>query len=303
MKYQIVPAFLGVVFASLTFFVFFTIDQKKYEQTPSKQHFSYIDRGIEARTVDQTKSEEAFVDLIQFISRHQGEYGLYIRKVHGEKTYTLRPTRRFYGASLYKVPIAVTVVNEILNEKLSYETELVFTQEYIADGTGSIAHSPVGTTYTISELLKKLLKESDNTAQVMLSSILTHQSLSTTFAELTPLKSTQFYNENTTTPLEYGQLLEALYLSTDNTVLQILSATSFDNRISRGLDKTTVFSHKIGNWPETSTWHDCGVIINKEPTVVCVMSEGTTFEDFLEVTKEVGIFVEQNLLTAQGEPQ
>jgi len=71
-----------------------------------------------------------------------------------------------------------------------------------------------------------------------------------------------------------------------------MSSTLFDDRIHQGLSEDTKFSHKIGNWPDTSSWHDCGIAPrNNKKIVVCVMSRNTTYENFLEVTKDVGEFV------------
>ena len=68
-----------------------------------------------------------------------------------------------------------------------------------------------------------------------------------------------------------------------------MTGTDFDNRIHLGLYERAKFSHKIGNWPETNTWHDCGILLdNKNPAIICVMSEGIEFNEFITVASATG---------------
>jgi hypothetical protein len=67
----------------------------------------------------------------------------------------------------------------------------------------------------------------------------------------------------------------------------------YDDRISQYIGAGYTFNHKIGNW--TDSWHDCGYVFGEDKVViVCLMSEQTTFADFLQVAEITGDFV--NLL-------
>jgi beta-lactamase class A len=109
----------------------------------------------------------------------------------------------------------------------------------------------------------------------------------------------------TVTTSEITALLENLYsgsyLEEEETdfLLSLMAKTSFDNRVDAGLVKGLAFSHKIGNWANTGSWHDCGVVDGPKKLVVCVMSKGTSFEDFLRVTESVGELVSKISIQSQ----
>jgi len=243
----------------------------------------------------QTK-ENKFSEIINRTKNKKGIYGIYIKEISGNQEFAYNKNELFYGASLYKVPIAAAALKEIELGNKTSEQEIEILGHEFADGTGSLNSLQPGVLVEYGFIIDKLLKESDNTAQNILWRIVPQQQIISAFNIITI--KTYFYVNNTVTPAQIGNLLENIitgdYLSTvsKEILLNKMSSTLFDDRIHQGLSEDTKFSHKIGNWPETSSWHDCGIATrNNKKIVVCVMSRNTTYENFLEVTKDVGEFV------------
>ena len=222
-----------------------------------------------------------------------------------------------YGASLYKIPIAITVLNKVQNSALTLDTEIVLDIYDISDGSGTIKSYQVGTKFTIEQLLNYLLKQSDNTAQNMLLKVVSYNDINALFKN--DLEVQQILANGNTKASDYVILLENLingkYINMAYTkyLVELMSQTSFDNRISTGVNATNSlsnvstsedtqkklkFSHKIGNWPATSTWHDCGILyedINNlsESTIVCLVSQNVIYEEFLQNSASLGKVISQ----------
>lgn len=244
------------------------------------------------RDVKETK----FVQVIERTEQRPGTYGIYIKDPYYNRAYQYNKDELFYGASLYKLPLAVAAFKDIQNQDRSADDVLVYRSQDVADGTGTINQLSIGTELTLDYVIDRLLKDSDNSAQNMLARTLEPQRISEAFAIMTV--NNYFYISNNVTPYQMGnyfdELIKGNYLNLNHVELLLnkMSDTYFDDRIHAGLDEDVKFSHKIGNWGQTGTWHDCGVASKDNyKIVVCVMSRQTTYEDFLEVTKDVGEFV------------
>lgn len=267
----------------------------------------------------------AFDELKITTASTTGIYGIYIKSLDSGQKYKYNVEELFYGASLYKLPIAVLTLNQAqgINQnvapkenideesdkdvekdeaesKIKLEDEVEYTKIDFTDGSGSIAESDFGTKYTIEELLNKLLKESDNVAQNMLIRTLTEDLVEKEFARLSPGgENSKYYDENQTSPAEIVGVLEKAFGETAvgfSNIFSIMSETEFDSSVHAGLKEETVFSHKIGTFGEKGVWHDCGIVLSKSPTIVCVMSKDTTKEDFANISKLTGEFVQKYVL-------
>lgn len=245
---------------------------------------------------DYDIKKKMFLEVVERTKQHPGTYGIYIKNVYNEEVYQFNKDELYYGASLFKIPIAVAAIKEVQDGNRTFEDTISYRADDASAGTGIINQLPIGSVLRWDYVIDRLLKDSDNTAQSMLSRTLTQEQLIKAY-DVMGIKN-YFYVSNNLTPWQMGtyfdQLLKANYLNRSNVELLLnkMSQTSFDDRINAGLNEDVKFSHKIGNWGDTGTWHDCGVATkDEEKIIVCVMSRQTTFEDFLAVTKDVGEFV------------
>lgn len=305
MKANKIGAFLGIICANLL--VVGYIIYQNNQPTPisrsvlsTQDNFINVDYKAFRLTPEELKTMkkiDLFNDLTEIADERTGTFGIYVKEISTERVFAYNPNEVFYGASLYKVPIAVATPKMLAEKNLTYQDKLTYWNVDFYGGTGFIqTNLNKQTEYTYEELVTYLLKNSDNIAQNMLVRSISSTTLRRTYESLSPLQNkSKFYDVNETTPYEMAEIMEAVFLNEidqkpEYSVIDNMKDTAFDNRIHAGLSPTTEFSHKIGNYG--STWHDCGIAFVESPVAVCVMSKDTTFSQFLEISRLTGIFIE-----------
>ena len=262
----------------------------KVEDTPTEMPI--IEDIVFFKTVD-----EHLVYLRKKVNEENGIFSVFVKDIKTDEEYTVNSNELFYGASLYKFPVAVATLKQVEEKKISLEDVLIYTSRDYSPGTGSISKTSYGTRYTVSETLDYLMRHSDNSGQLMLERAITEEYLMGVFSDLALYSLTNdFYHKNITSPKEVAYIIENIfctdYLSDVNKrfLTNLMYPTLFDNRITPYLNKGLIFYHKIGSWPYS--WHDCGIVHGDDKEViVCLMSKDTNYSNFLSVAKYVGGFV------------
>ena len=240
-------------------------------------------------------TEKAFKDFKNLVKSKPGVYGLYIKDLSNGAVYAINEDHYFYSASLFKLPLAIATYKEIERGTISIDQVIEYKEEDTAYGAGQLQSTELGGKYTIDELLNYMMKSSDNVAQNMITRIIGRNAVTIPFPEQT--KSGEFPIKINATPLQVAEILEGLhydlYIKTAHgqELIERMSSTDFDNRINTGLSPGITYAHKIGNWQTRGTWHDCGLATHNKTVLVCLMSEDTTFNDFLEVSQQAGIVI------------
>ncbi len=72
-----------------------------------------------------------------------------------------------------------------------------------------------------------------------------------------------------------------------NQILNLLTNTKSEERIPSAVPAGIKVAHKTGTWSQTGSWHDCGIVFAKNPTIICIMSENTTYEEAVKLIKKV----------------
>lgn len=290
---------LLILFASFSLNIVFYLSLKeKQEYIDSVAELQPSVAGVSVSIGDKnvvrfTRSKYMENNLNKLYQNYSGTYSLYLRNLKTSETLIVNPKQTFYSASLFKIPVVVAVMQDIEDGKYKLTDKITYTKEFYFNGSGSIQNNKEGTQYTIEELINKLLKESDNAAQAMLMSHLTND---TPYA-LMP-------NSNRITTTDVGNILEDLYSDaylkepSIDYILEKMTKTLFDDRLNLGLPTDVVFSHKIGNWAESGSWHDCGIMkYENNAYAVCLMSKGTTFEEFTDAARKTGIILSDSLFS------
>ncbi|MBP7927916.1 serine hydrolase [Patescibacteria group bacterium] len=285
------PVFIGFILASVIFLN--AVNKQQVEQNPNVLSSSSTSLfGKFLATKPQTSDTQNIqTELEAAVKNTPGTFSVYILNPYNLEQFSINPDKKYYAASLYKLLVAQAVAFQIKSKEMTLDTRITYTREDFTDGSGTIAATyKFGDKISVDILLDKLLKDSDNIAQNMLVRSLPEISLIE--ANLLVGKNSTFYSKNIASTVEVSNLLKSL----DTQMLARMYKTSFDDRISLGLDSDVNFSHKIGNWGQTGSWHDCGIALNNEKQIiVCVMSENTTFENFTAVSKSVGKVVSKLL--------
>jgi beta-lactamase class A len=242
----------------------------------------------------------SFVDTI-FKSGKVDLMSVYVRDLNNGPWISVNSEEKFLGASLLKVPVYISYIKwaeenpSILDEKIKYDKKLVDTIQYFKPSK----EIEVGKTYTVEELLKYMIDESDNNAMQILVQKINLDRLYDTF-EATGLGRPDIsepYSVDTKTYAGFFRILfNASYLTKNDSenALYILSQTEFNQGITALLPKNITVSHKFGIITENGVnqLHDCGIIYYpNHPYIACIMSRGGEFPDLANSIAKTSKFI------------
>ena len=243
--------------------------------------------------------EELDEELRAVSSVHAGTHGVVVFDPYSGKSVSLNADRRFVAASLSKLYALLTLYRAASRGELSLDDEITMRPSDVwAEGTGVLYRYPVGTTMTLRECATFLIKESDNTAEVMLNRYLGEEEIE---AELRRIgaDSTSYWMPNTTTPNDILLVLKAIanpsYTSPELSaeMLDVMTDTAFEDRLPRPLPENARVAHKIGSYE--STFSDAGIVFPEEKSnieqayYVVVFSEGATEAEARETIQDVSL--------------
>ena len=248
----------------------------------------------------RVRAVEELDERLETISRaHPGTQGAVVFDPLSGESASLNADRRFVAASLSKLYALLTLYRTAATGEVDLEDEITMRASDVwAEGTGVLYGQPVGTTMTLRECATYLIEDSDNTAEVMLNRYLGEEEIE---AELRRVgaTSTSYWVPNTTTPNDVLLVLKAIAdpshtspeLSAE--MLDIMTGTSFEDRLPQPLPEGTRVAHKIGSWE--TTFSDAGIVLPEgaggaeEGYYVVVFSDGVPEGVARETIRDVSL--------------
>ena len=213
-------------------------------------------------------------------------YGVVIFDPSTGETVTMGADQSFLAASLTKLPVLMTLYRAAASGEVDLDDKITMQASDVqAYGTGVLYTYPVGYTMTLRECATLLIKESDNTAWKMLDRYLGRAYIR---AELYRVgaRSTEYWIPNTTTPNDVLLMLEKIsdpaYTTPDLSaeMLDLMTNTSFEDRLPQPLPQGLQVSHKIGSYG--STFSDAGIVFPegshdaRDAYYIVVIASGTS---------------------------
>jgi beta-lactamase class A len=249
--------------------------------------------------------EELHSKLPNISKVHSGTRGVVVFDPYSGETASLNADRRFVAASLSKLYTLLTLYKTASRGELSLDDEITMRPSDVwAYGTGVLYRNPVGHTMTLRECAQVMVKESDNTAEVMLNRYLGEERIE---AELNRIgaTSTEYWIPNITTPNDVLLVLKKIADPSYTTpklsaeMLDLMTNTSFEDRLPQPLPEGTRVAHKIGSYE--STFSDAGIVFpegrsstNQEYYIV-IFSEGTPERDARKTIQDISLAAYQAL--------
>jgi beta-lactamase class A len=168
--------------------------------------------------------------------------------------------RSFPAASTIKLPILLALFQDIEQQKVRWDEQLTIDKESIAEGSGELQERSPGMTVSVLEAATKMIKISDNTATNLLIDRLGGKlALNDRFREW-GLKTTvindrlpDLAGKNLTTVSELSRTLVAIERgkivsdASRRQILEMMSNTSGNTMLPRGLGKDAKIAHKTGD--------------------------------------------------------
>lgn len=241
------------------------------------------DHGVlpKVGTVPKSEKMEELKKLItDFTSKLPGKYGVtFIDLATGEMV-NVNDKIEYVAASTSKLPINVLLYKNIEAGKIKMEDKLVYKQEDLESGTGTIISSPFGTEYTVRETSKLSIQKSDNCGVNMLIRLLGIENVRNYIDEVGG--QVHYGKTHRSCPYDMAQIaqdLYKLYLNNEEVygeLINYMETTDWHDRIDAKLPQDVKVAHKIGN--QTSTRNDVGIVFATHPYVLSVMSDNVNID-------------------------
>lgn len=248
---------------------------------------------IEKETPEK-KRNKALDDYLKTLS-HQ-PLGIAIQTLNDKETYQVKGDKRFYGASVAKLPGILYTLERLKANEISLSDQYPYTTTVhdipgamVAGGTGSLQHTVVEGQYiSLEELLRHAIVESDNLASNMLGYYIAEQN------------GSEFLNflEN-----YYGEELQEFTKELSaTTAMKLMSRIYSLETANEWLAETNWANEKIGSLPKKVLHkiginggynHDVGIVTGGQPYVIAILTDGLSNQEIEEIVKECDRLISQ----------
>jgi len=114
----------------------------------------------------------------------KGRVGVYIKHVESGESVAIRDGERFQLASVFKIPVLMTLHKQIHLGKVSLDDRIMFEEKMKTYGSGLMTAMKPGLNLSIQDLQLLMMARSDNTATDILFHLVTPEAIAATMAEL-----------------------------------------------------------------------------------------------------------------------
>ena len=202
-------------------------------------------------------------------------------------------------ASVMKIYVLARVTEGIADGTIERNDTHIMDATNVAEGSGDLQFEPYGSSYTVGQLVREMMRKSDNTATNMLIDVVggveeMHESVERWGLEDT-LYGSKFVGPsvvigpryNQTSAADVGKLLtriargEFLGGAWDESIIEEMTHTENDSKIAARLPAGVTVAHKTGELEGLE--HDAAILTTDADTYILVifMDEGSN-DDFIE---------------------
>lgn len=218
---------------------------------------------------------------------------VYFRDMNDGPWFGINEKEPFLPGSLLKIPIMMGYLKEaesgVLAKKVTFDRKFPPFGQYIRPSM----EIEYGKSYTIEELIYRMVVYSDNNAALLLRGYGNERVYSKVFSELDipiPTEAEPFISVKKYASF-FRILFNASYLDkeTSNTALKMLKDAEFRGGLVAGVPSNLMVAHKFGESKlnNEKQFHDCGIVYYPQnPYLLCVMSRGEKYEDLVSVVKD-----------------
>ena len=226
---------------------------------------------------------------------------VYFRDLQSGQWTGVNEEELYAPASLLKVPILIAYLKAAEKEEGLFEETLYYEQE--AGQAPPLIQDFIlksGRRYTIEDLLRGMIIDSDNSAKNILEGRMNKNFLNEIYSELgvpSPYYGATTYRISTRTyALFFRVLYNATFLSRDMSekAFNMLAGIKFNKGLRAGTPEDIPIAHKYGysiikrDPPRILELSDCGVVYNPDkPYILCVMVRGSDPEVTATYIKDV----------------
>ncbi len=240
-------------------------------------------------------------ELREIVKNYSHKTYIYFSYLNNGSWIGVNERENFAAASLAKVPLSIAIYKASEQKKIDLDQFYTIEELDLNSAFGELYKNSKDRVFTIEELIKIMLEQSDNTALNGLLNVFSRIGIDNPYDEVYQafgwvLDMNQNVNANEinlkTLSNMFLSLYNANYISLENSekILNYLANTEFNDKIVAGVPTGVLVSHKIGISGGTNTFSDCGIVYAPQRHyLLCVGSDGaeeSEANDFMKKTSE-----------------
>jgi beta-lactamase class A len=205
---------------------------------------------------DADPREAVAAELQRIDSGMPGNLGVYLKWLGDGHEIEHHADRSWYLASTIKIPLAIAVMRQVEAGVLTLDQELELAESDYVDGLGALLWAEPGSTFTIGELIRNSIEDSDSTSTDMLVRLLGEEAFNGQIDAL--VGAGEFGPITTILRVRYGAYGEihadASRLSNMD-IMDVQTAGGYPDRYAKLLEKLGISTEEaaVGTIPEAFT--------------------------------------------------
>ena len=235
------------------------------------------------------------------------EVSVYFRDLNNGYWTGVAERAEFSPASLLKLPLLMTVLDRAEEEPEFLKRRLVYDAATAASFTVTTefpSRSPlnVGEAYTVGDLMRRMILDSDNGAALLLFGAMPSGSVEKAYSDLGIEGAPGAGAGAAVTVKQYAMFFRVLYNASyldrraSQTALELLAGSHFLEGLVAGVPAGATVAHKFGERHDIAggakQLHDCGIVYHPDtPYLLCVMTRGAETKALAGVIAQTSRFV------------
>ena len=266
-----------------------------------------LECDIEIGEVGNTGLLKLKKKLTDFIDKKIGDNSIisaavYLRDLNNGPWVGVNEKTNFAPASLLKVPIMIAYFKEAESDPGLFKKELTFKEksDNVAPDFVPTKTLTLGQSYTVEDLINRMIIYSDNDAKNLLLMNINQKTLDQCYADLgISIPNIRTPNDYMSVK-EYASFFRILYNASyldrqfSEKALSILVQSNFRDGLTAGVNGDIMVAHKFGERAESvggkeiDELHDCGIVYYpNHPYLLCIMTKGVDFTKMSETIKQI----------------
>lgn len=243
---------------------------------------------------------KSFVDeeVSRYIHSVGGQVSIHYEDLQTHDVYTYQTDTTYYAASTVKLPLMLFIMELAEQGKLDLQKKLTYESHHYVGGSGELQYAPVGTRYSIEQLIEQAIEKSDNVAFAILKEYIGEPAFAAYMKRLGATNhTTEAYSMVSTHDLNIyaKRLFELQRVSKYGKQLNdYMTHTIFNDALPKHLNELSV-AHKVGMMPRDLVSHDYGIVYDHDehPYVLSIMTFGYSYEKSNEVIAKIAAILHQ----------
>lgn len=255
---------------------------------------------------DVTEQSEALrsiqTDISHYIdgvksSQKADDISVYFRRLDNGAWFAINPNSTFNPASMIKIVYLITYMKMAEKNPLVLNKTIFFDHHFSEGNKQNIVDFQLqaGNYYPVRDLLKYMIKHSDNDATILLSQNMDVGIYNKIFKDLNvpiPNPSTEYFISVSDFSKFFRILYSASYTTTELSefAIELLTESTFNQGLRIGIGNNIKMAHKFGERiiGVKSQLHEFGIIYyNNTPYLLGVMTSGNSLTQLSEIIGEI----------------